>query len=408
MQKKLIKLLLNKEFYDRNRHRVARTMFAGELEPLFDTITEGHARYDRSLTLDELRVLYATLHPNATKATKNNIGELLNEVEAEGEVGPDVGEDVLQHMWRADICRRIADIALEGLNGDIESLTPIQRILEEATGDFRPKEDIPEVPTDIEELLALNANRPCWKFNIERLAERVPGGAPGDFMITFARPELGKTAFWVSLTAGPGGFLEQGAKVAVLVNEEPGVRTLMRAIHSSSGLDKDQLPLSPRGPETETWRRLRPNFRTIDQVGFTMDQLNAYVERVKPDVLIIDQLDKVQVDTAKDTKDYQRLREVYVQAREIAKRHSCFVIGVSQASIEAEGKTWVHYSQMEGSKTGKAAEADLIIGIGAYPRDENAEEENMTRFLCVSKNKITGWHGREICKLENKVSRYVA
>jgi hypothetical protein len=49
-------------------------------------------------------------------------------------------------------------------------------------------------------------------------------------MIAFARPETGKTAFWVSLCTGPQGFAEQGAKVHAFINEEPAIRTQMRAI----------------------------------------------------------------------------------------------------------------------------------------------------------------------------------
>jgi hypothetical protein len=58
---------------------------------------------------------------------------------------------------------------------------------------------------------------------------------------------------------------------------------------------------------------------------------------------------------------------------------------------------------MENSKTGKAAEADLIIGIGN--RTSNDPTNNM-RVLNVSKNKITGWHGDPSCTLDKYISRY--
>ena len=43
-------------------------------------------------------------------------------------------------------------------------------------------------------------------------------------MIAFARPETGKTAFWVSLCAAPDGFAEQGAKIHAFINEEPAIK----------------------------------------------------------------------------------------------------------------------------------------------------------------------------------------
>ena len=38
-----------------------------------------------------------------------------------------------------------------------------------------------------------------WKFNIPILKDNVGGIGGGNLMIAFARPETGKTAFWVSL-----------------------------------------------------------------------------------------------------------------------------------------------------------------------------------------------------------------
>ena len=50
---------------------------------------------------------------------------------------------------------------------------------------------------------------------------------------------------------------------------------------------------------------------------------------------------------------------------------------------------------LDGSKTGKAGEADIILGIGKHgalhPEDEDATAQQM--FVTVSKNKINGWHG---------------
>ena len=58
---------------------------------------------------------------------------------------------------------------------------------------------------------------------------------------------------------------------------------------------------------------------------------------------------------------------------------------------------------MENSKTGKAAEADLIIGIGS---NTTADPTNNARVLNVSKNKITGWHGDPSCIIDRYTSRY--
>ena len=64
--------------------------------------------------------------------------------------------------------------------------------------------------------------------------------------------------------------------------------------------------------------------------------------------------------------------------------------GVSQASAEAEGTRNVEYQYLDNSKTGKAGEADLIIGVG---RSNDHSPLNTVRNICISKNKQNGWHG---------------
>jgi replicative DNA helicase len=89
----------------------------------------------------------------------------------------------------------------------------------------------------------------------------------------------------------------------------------------------------------------------------------------------------------------------------MAKRHECALVAVSQASADAEGRTRLDFSMMENSKTGKAAEADLIIGIGKHGQSDDGEPDTM-RFLNISKNKLSGYHGVIPCNLlEN--GRYV-
>ena len=90
----------------------------------------------------------------------------------------------------------------------------------------------------------------------------------------------------------------------------------------------------------------------------------------------------------------------------IAKQHSCAVFYMSQLSAEAEGKTILNQSMMEGSRTGKAAEADLMVLIAKNPQVDGQDEEDAQRHLCVVKNKLTGWHGRVHCELNYTIGRY--
>ena len=76
---------------------------------------------------------------------------------------------------------------------------------------------------------------------------------------------------------------------------------------------------------------------------------------------------------------------------------------ISQPSAAAHNRNSISFDMMENSKTGKAAEADSIIGIG---RNSNSDAEKKRRTLCISKNKINGYHGEPSCTIRRSISRY--
>jgi hypothetical protein len=59
---------------------------------------------------------------------------------------------------------------------------------------------------------------------------------------------------------------------------------------------------------------------------------------------------------------------------------------------------------LEGSKVGKVAETDILLGLGKMNDKENPDDPS--RWITVMKNKISGWHGTVMCQLDHKTSRY--
>ena len=103
------------------------------------------------------------------------------------------------------------------------------------------------------------------------------------------------------------------------------------------------------------------------------------------------------------------LKEAAIHARNIAKQYGCAVIWMSQLSADAEGKVYVDQSMLEGSKTGKAAEADLMILISKNKLVEGQDEQDTERHLNIAKNKLKkGWHGVVHCQLNGERSQYYA
>ena len=381
-----------------------RSMFPTELADLYDTIVLAHEKYERDVGVLELRELFRVHNPTATRAKRELIADILDDIKAYAPMGKDVAGDVLEKLWQQEIGRHIADMGLAMMEGNPEKLYEIKDLIEKSENGFVPDddEDVP-VTTDLDELLEYDSLANCWEFNIPSLAKAVRGGRGGEFMIAFARPEVGKTAFYVSLALAPNGFCAQGANVHIVTNEEPAKRTLLRAFSAYNGLSKNQLYMN-RAQAKEKFGEIRTNLTMLDKVDGSVEWLNRYCKRHKPDIIIVDQLDKLDV-AGTFTRTDEKLRQIYLKFREVCKRHEVFGIGISQASADAENKINVTYAMMENSKTGKAAEADLIIGIG---KQDITDHNDTRRYLTISKNKLTGFHGNIVCNLETDTSRYTA
>ncbi len=401
IEKQLINLLLEKDFYEKNKGRVSKTMFTNGTGNLYDTIIKAHEQSDGDLSIDEVATLHTDVYnPALTKVAKENFINLLGDIKKE-KPNKKIASTILESLYRQNIAKKIAVISTELYNNTRESgFNDIQNLIDESKG--VSKEEYENVTKDISELIENLKDNTKWKFNLTDLRNRVNGIGEGNLIIIFARPESGKTAFWVNLVAGQDGFATQGAKVCALINEEPAIRTQMRLINAHTGMKFNEIKENPV-KAGGMWEKIKNNIQILDTVDWTLEKIDSYLAKEKPDVLVIDQLDKVHID-GKFLRGDEKLRAIYTGAREIAKRRDCSLIGISQASADASGKWDMTFDMMENSRTGKAAEADLIIGIGYKPNSEYSNESD--RSLSISKNKITGWHGKIMVKIEPELSRY--
>ena len=402
MEKQLINLLLKKEFYSKNKSKVGKTVFTNGVGSFYDTIKKAHDKYpDTDLDIDEVSLLHTDVYnPALTRAAKTNFLNLIEDIKSENIPNIDVASDILDSVYKRSLAHKIAIEATNIYNGGESNFSTIQNLIDSIQNEVQ--EDTEVVTDDIHTLIKEIDADTQYKFgDIPDLRRLVKGVGRGNLVIVFARPETGKTAFWVSLVANRNGFASQGAKVHALVNEEPAVRTQMRLISCWTGMTKDEI-VNDVDKAKEEWNKIKSNVKILDTVDWDLDQIDSHCKTHKPDILVVDQLDKVSISGSFARTD-EKLRAIYTGAREIAKRNDCCVVAVSQASAEAHGRTELSFDMMENSKTGKAAEADLIIGIG---QQNTVDSESTLRTLCVSKNKITGWHGRIDCVINPFLSRY--
>ena len=400
MEKELIKLLLKKDFYNKNKSKLSKEFFTNGTGALYETIQRAHDDSDKDLSISEVSSLHMEVYnPASTRAKKENFYSLVDEIKELEIPSEKIANNLLHSLFKRRIANKIAVLASEIYNGKDADFSEIKKQLE-----IPFDEDVDEyeyVTGNINNLIEKLKDNTKWKFNLAPLKEAVHGVGEGNLVIIFARPEAGKTAFWVNLVAGIDGFASQGAKVCALINEEPAIRTQMRLINAHTGMTMDEIRADIESANKK-WAEVRQNIHILDTVDWSLDSVDEFVQKEKPDILVIDQLDKVGV-TGTFARTDEKLRAIYTGAREVAKRNDCCVIAISQASADGQGKFDLTFDMMEGSKTGKAAEADVIIGVGH--RDKMDTDEKV-RSLAISKNKITGWHGLKNCIIIPELSRY--
>ena len=406
MELGLIRSLMDKKFYD--EHRGARCpdrLFSKDVRKIKQAIDKAMQQYERSVTPDEIEALFVSSNPTMTTAQKGAYSSLFTQIKKEQPMGADIAQDVLSKLFRQVVGEDIANIGFDYVNGEANSLEPLRNIIESYGDDFTPNLNIEWDDIDIETLLNKNDLESQWTFNIPSLTRRVEGVNAGHLIEVGARPNTGKTSFHASIIAGPNGFARQGASCIVLCNEEGAHRVGARYLTAASGMTMHEVKADPKKAH-ERYEPVRKNIKLRDATGKDMAWVESVCKTYKPDIVVLDMGDKF-ARTSGFARQDEALKANAVYARMIAKQHECAIFYMSQLSAEAEGKTTsVNQSMMEGSRTGKAAEADLMILIAKDTIVEGQEEESTLRYLNCVKNKLTGWHGHVTCNLDYRTARY--
>ena len=406
MELSLIRSLMDKEFYDEHRgSRCPDRLFSKDVRKIKQAIDSAMDRYERTVTPAEIEALFIANNPTLTTAQKQAYSHLFVQVSKQVPMGSDVAQEVLSKLFQQVVGEDIANLGFDYVNGDKTSLEPLRQMLEQYGDDFTPNLRIEWEDIDLDTIIAMTDLESQWTFNIPTLTRKVEGINAGHLIEVGARPNTGKTSFHASLVAGPGGFAWQGAKTVVLCNEEGYHRVAHRYITAATGMDKHEI-VKHREKAMEIFAKIRPNIMFKDATGRDMNWVESVCKSYKPDIVILDMGDKFSRMAGFSRPD-ESLKANAIQARQIAKQQDCAVFYMSQLSAEAEGKVVLNQAMMEGSRTGKAAEADLMIMISKNPTIEGQEEEDNQRHINVVKNKLSGWHGIVHTDLEYKIARYV-
>ena len=405
MELALVRSLMDKSFYDDHRgSKCPDRLFSKDVRKIKQAIDTAMDRYERTVSPDEIEALFMSNNPTLTTAQKQAFASLFAQVKKEQPMGSDIAQEVLSKLFQQVVGEDVANIGFDMVNGDATTLETLRSLLERYGDDFVPNLKIEWDDISIETLMAKAELEARWQFNLPSVTRKVEGVSGGQLIEVGARPNTGKTSFHASLIAAPGGFAHQGAKCVILCNEEPTHRVGARYLTAAAGMSAAEVK-SNMGKAKALYEPVMNNIKIKDAGGRDMPWVESVCKAYKPDILVLDMGDKFGVAGSYSRPD-EALKACAIYARQIAKTYDCAVFYMSQLSAEAEGRTTLNQSMMEGSRTGKAAEADLMILIGKAATVEGQEEDSPMRHINIVKNKLNGWHGMVNVELDYKTARY--
>lgn len=405
MELALIKTLLDRDFYDQHKGiRCPDKIFSKDVRKIKQALDGAMEAYDGNLTVADLEAVFNRMNASMTTATRGAYEDLFKRIAITEPIKEEIAQDTLSQLFQQHVGDRVANLGFDFVNGTEDSLEPLRILLEEYKNDFTPNLRVDWDDNSLDTILDATLLESRWGFNISSLARRVEGVSGGHLVLVGARPNTGKTSFHASLIAAADGFAHQGAKCIVLCNEEAYTRVAARYISASSNMTMKEVREN-KALAHKRYESIRKNVMFKDSTGKGMAWVESVVKQEKPDIVVLDMGDKF-ADISSERSDIT-LKAAAIHARNIAKQYDCCVIWMSQLSAEAEGKADLNQSMMEGSKTGKAAEADLMVLIGKTQQAEG-EDEDPVRYLNLAKNKLNGYQGKITCVLDGSRSIYSA
>lgn len=231
------------------------------------------------------------------------------------------------------------------------------------------------------------------------LNEAIDGGViRGNHILIFAKTNVGKTMAVINMARG---MARDGYRVLHLINEEPRKQVLQRYVSRCSGLTKREVYADIDGAIALAEANGLSNIFIEDINPGTFSEIRGLIEKIKPDIVIIDQLRNIRM---RDESRVNQLEQAATEARNLAKKYDIVVISVTQAGDTASNKPVLTDSDIDSSKVGIPAQCDLILGVGM---DEQQRSAGM-RTITIVKNKINNVHDYYPCRVDESLSKIVS
>lgn len=221
------------------------------------------------------------------------------------------------------------------------------------------------------------------------LNKRAGGGAvPGHHIILFGPTEIGKSLFAINMVCG---FLRQGKRVLYVSNEDSAIVIKDRIRCNLSGMSPEEARQNKDTSIARARSKGVDNLTCGNMDPGSVEQIEQLIEESDDgfDVVVVDQLRNLHHSSGgKSLGITQRLDQVAQEFRSLLLRRQLIGVSIMQAHAGEHGKpqVWMSYDDVDSSRVGVPAQADLLIAIGA---DDEMMQQG-TRAVSICKNKLGG------------------
>lgn len=383
-RKVLAASLKSREAFDSIKDHVRENTFTEQASVIWKAITAFYSRDGAARSCDGEVVSREVSRSVSSPKHRETFEGILKDLQ-ELEVSPaNIAHDFLAVKREAAGAKLAAALVM---NKDPSEVRPLLQEYEKCTTPDIRTTDAAEVlqGLPLAEITKTYSEGELIKLLPDALNRRLDGGLlRGHHVVVFARPEMGKTLFLVNAVAG---FLIQGLVVLYVGNEDPLQDIVLRVVSRLSGRNKFDVLAEPQEAEARARENGYDNLILAGLTPGTPREIEALVEKFKPDVVLIDQLRNITI-PVKDGNRVVQLEQAATAARNIAKRFNVLVVSVTQAGDSASGKAVLDMGDVDSSNTGIPAQADVMVGIGATQEDQQSGR----RVLSLPKNKRSGKH----------------
>lgn len=371
----ILRSFLERDSYVTFRGHVKDSDFTKELTPILGVLDVWYKNNNKDCSVDDLCNLFFS-NP---VANKDYYKEIFNQLGVKHPL--ESTKTLLEGFRRQRLMEDISAAAYEASEGR-KSPEHVMKLVEALRQPI--DEEIEFVTDDLASIVETVIKSPGLRWRLQSLNRSLGSLRRGDFGFIVARPETGKTTFLASEATHMAAQLkEDDGPVLFFNNEEEGKKVKFRLFQAALGLTKTEILADLKRAQEGYNKVTHGKILLYDDATTNKKLIENLCEKYQPSLILVDQLDKVY--GFKDDREDLRLGQIYTWARELSKKY-CPVIGVCQASAEAEGREFLTMGQVSNSKTAKTAEADWILGIGNNP----ANGLEYVRGISITKNKLLG------------------